>query len=345
MKTDHPLLTIAIPTYNRANFLRELLACLQPQIAGQPAVELLISDNASPDETSAVVHEFINSGLELRYIRNEINIGPDPNFLQCYEQAAGRYVWIFGDDDLILDSGLSTVVKLLKQESPDYMFVAPYVFQNSIAEIEPARRMVPTMVVTDPQKMVHLVNLHADLILISGAIVDKQRIASLGHPPFASLVGTNLVQLGWVFTSLRYLRRGIFVQLGVLAARAGNSRGGFHAAKVFGESYRRAVSEMLEPGSKLSSKLLADHMRIWFPRNWLQFRGQGEEARSQNQVFDRAFGHVSWYWVCAWPLLHAPAQLAQFWSKVFWALSRIQLRALIVSISGKSQVIGTQESQ
>ena len=330
MKTDHPLLTIAIPTYNRANFLRELLACLQPQLAGQPAVELLISDNASPDETSAVVHEFINSGLELRYIRNEINIGPDPNFLQCYEQAAGRYVWIFGDDDLILDSGLSTVVKLLKQESPDYMFVAPYVFQNSIAEIEPARRMVPTMVVTDPQKMVHLVNLHADLILISGAIVDKQRIASLGHPPFASLVGTNLVQLGWVFTSLRYLRRGIFVQLGVLAARAGNSRGGFHAAKVFGESYRRAISEIIEPGSKLSKKLLADHMWIWFPRNWLQFRQDGEDVLGQNEVLSRAFRGSQWYLICAWPLIYAPRNVAQFWADGLLVLSRIQLKRLSI---------------
>jgi rhamnosyltransferase len=336
MKTDRPLLTIAIPTYGRAPFLRELLACLRLQLKDQPTVELLISDNASPDETAEVVREFEHSGLELRYICNEINIGPDANFLQCFEQAAGRYVWVFGDDDLILDGGLSTVVKLLEQESPDYMFVAPYVFESSIAEIKLARRMVPTRVVTNPVEMVRLVNQHTDLILISGAIIDKQYIATLDHPSFASLVGTNVVQLGWVFTALRNLRRGAFVQLGVLASRAGNSRGGFHAAKVFGEGYGRAVSEMLEPGSRLSRKLLADHMRIWFPRNWLQFRDRGEEARNQNQILHRAFGDNPWYWICVWPLLHFPALPANLWAGAFRRLARKQGELLSIWSKTKS---------
>jgi rhamnosyltransferase len=336
MKTDRPLLTIAIPTYGRAPFLRELLACLRPQLEDQPTVELLISDNASPDETAEVVREFEHSGLELRYICNEINIGPDANFLQCYEQAAGRYVWVFGDDDLLLDGGLSTVVKLLEQESPDYMFVAPYVFQSSVAEIKLARRMVPTMVLTDPVEMVRLVNHHTDLILISGAIIDKQYIATLDHPSFASLVGTNVVQLGWVFTALRNLRRGAFLQLGVLASRAGNSRGGFHAAKVFGEGYGRAVSEMLEPGSRLSRKLLADHMRIWFPRNWLQFRDRGEEARNQNQILHRAFGDNPWYWICVWPLLHFPTLPANLWAGAFRLLARKQGELLSIWPGAKS---------
>ena len=336
MKTDRPLLTIAIPTYGRAPFLRELLACLRLQLKDQPTVELLISDNASPDETAEVVREFERNGLELRYICNEINIGPDANFLQCFEQAAGRYVWVFGDDDLILDGGLSTVVKLLEQESPDYMFVAPYVFESSIAEIKLARRMVPTRVVTNPVEMVRLVNQHTDLILISGAIIDKQYIATLDHPSFASLVGTNVVQLGWVFTALRNLRRGAFVQLGVLASRAGNSRGGFHAAKVFGEGYGRAVSEMLEPGSRLSRKLLADQMRIWFPRNWLQFRDRGEEARNQNQILHRAFGDNPWYWICVWPLLHFPALPANLWAGAFRRLARKQGELLSIWPKTKS---------
>ena len=48
---ERPLLTIAIPTYNRSAFLSELLDCLLPQLLAEPRVELLISDNASPDDT------------------------------------------------------------------------------------------------------------------------------------------------------------------------------------------------------------------------------------------------------------------------------------------------------
>ena len=49
-----PLLTIAIPTFNRAAQLRVLLEALEPQIAGRPEVEVFVSDNASTDETPQV---------------------------------------------------------------------------------------------------------------------------------------------------------------------------------------------------------------------------------------------------------------------------------------------------
>ena len=84
-----PVLTIAIPTYNRATCLRELLSGLSDQLHNESRVELIISDNASPDETPAVVEDFVARGLKVRYIRNAENIGPDANFLQCFEQARG----------------------------------------------------------------------------------------------------------------------------------------------------------------------------------------------------------------------------------------------------------------
>jgi len=85
-----PLLTIAIPTYNRAWCLRELLPVLLEQLENEPRVELIISDNASPDETPAVVQDFVARGLRVRYTRVVRNIGSDANFLQCFEQAWGN---------------------------------------------------------------------------------------------------------------------------------------------------------------------------------------------------------------------------------------------------------------
>ena len=101
-ETAKPLLTIAIPTYNRAACLKDLLSALADQLKDEPRVELIISDNASPDETPSVVQDFVARGLQVRYIRNAQNIGPDANFLQCFEAARGKYVWVFSDDDLII---------------------------------------------------------------------------------------------------------------------------------------------------------------------------------------------------------------------------------------------------
>ena len=95
MQPERPLLTIAIPTYNRSGCLAQLLDGLTPQLEGETRVELLICDNASPDDTSSVAASFRERGLALIYSRNETNIGSDANFIRCYEMAHGEYVWIF----------------------------------------------------------------------------------------------------------------------------------------------------------------------------------------------------------------------------------------------------------
>ncbi len=67
MLPERPLLTIAIPTYNRSGCLAELLAMLAPQLAGETRVELVISDNASFDDTPTVIKSFRGNGLDLTY--------------------------------------------------------------------------------------------------------------------------------------------------------------------------------------------------------------------------------------------------------------------------------------
>src|SRR5947209_20321845 len=82
-----PLLTLAIPTYNRADCLRELLSGLADQLKNESRVELIISDNASPDETPAIVQEFVALRLRLPYIRNTQKNGSDDNVFRCLKDA------------------------------------------------------------------------------------------------------------------------------------------------------------------------------------------------------------------------------------------------------------------
>jgi glycosyltransferase involved in cell wall biosynthesis len=91
-----PLFTIAIPTYNRAAFLRKSLACALSQTSEE--VEVLVSDNASTDDTPTVVRE---AGDRVRYVRNDRNIGAAANFLQLVELAHGQFFSFLQDDDLI----------------------------------------------------------------------------------------------------------------------------------------------------------------------------------------------------------------------------------------------------
>src|SRR3989344_3049891 len=94
------LLSIAIPTYNRAKSLENLLRGLLPQVKKREReVEICISDNGSEDSTREVVTNFENEypGL-LRYRTNEKNLGIDKNILLVMEMSRGEFIWTLGDD-------------------------------------------------------------------------------------------------------------------------------------------------------------------------------------------------------------------------------------------------------
>jgi len=98
MNDSYPLVSIGIPTYNRAdNYLRQALESAINQT--YPNLEIIVSDNCSPDDTEAVVRRY--SDPRIRYFRQSENIGPNNNFNFCLEQARGVYFLLLQDDDMI----------------------------------------------------------------------------------------------------------------------------------------------------------------------------------------------------------------------------------------------------
>ncbi|MCD4669855.1 MAG: glycosyltransferase family 2 protein [Actinomycetia bacterium] len=94
----HPLVTIAIPTYNRAgSYLREALAGAMNQTYEN--IEIIVSDNCSSDNTEAFIKGI--SDRRIRYFRHKKNIGANNNFNYCLEQAKGDYFLLLQDDDMI----------------------------------------------------------------------------------------------------------------------------------------------------------------------------------------------------------------------------------------------------
>lgn len=109
-------LSVAIPTYNRANFLDNLLNSIMPQAEEfNGAVQVCISNNCSEDNTREVVTKFKEKypGL-IKYSENKENLGGDKNVLRAIEMCDGDFVWAFGDDDSMLDNGLKTVINFIK---------------------------------------------------------------------------------------------------------------------------------------------------------------------------------------------------------------------------------------
>ena len=115
MQIGRPILSICIPTYNRAECLKTLLDNLLPQIVsyGKEYFQLLVSDNASPDETRDVVMSSSEKhGVEIAYSRNDENIGL-ANLELVVEKSNGEYVLLLGDDDVFSPDFVNIIMPYL----------------------------------------------------------------------------------------------------------------------------------------------------------------------------------------------------------------------------------------
>lgn len=108
-------LSICVPTFNRADFLTDLLQSIADQTGHGCDVEVVISDNASTDHTAAVVAHFAETMDCLVYHRQERNEGPDRNFLKVIELASGDFCWFMGSDDVLEPGAIVRIIEEIAQ--------------------------------------------------------------------------------------------------------------------------------------------------------------------------------------------------------------------------------------
>jgi abequosyltransferase len=94
-------LSIGIPTYNGSKTIGLAIESIVEQICD--GVEIVISDNASTDNTEEIVNEYLSRHSSIKYFRNDINVGMDRNFDLVVQRSKGKYVWILSDDDHIIN--------------------------------------------------------------------------------------------------------------------------------------------------------------------------------------------------------------------------------------------------
>jgi len=113
-----PLLTIAIPTYNRSKTLEKIINQLRKE--KEESFVILISDDASPDNgrTEAMVRKYQKIMSNLIYHKNKTNSGFSGNVCKLYELAQTRYVWFFCDDDTVLPGAVNSILQALVKYEP-----------------------------------------------------------------------------------------------------------------------------------------------------------------------------------------------------------------------------------
>lgn len=132
---SNPLITIAVPTWNRASILDYALSLLLTQIQiHKDKIEIIISDNNSDDNTNEIIkkHFLLNKDLNIIHNTQEKNTGYYGNFKICRHLSKGKYFWLLSDNDFIANGLIDYIIKIIEEEDTSFIFLKDWKQGNKI---------------------------------------------------------------------------------------------------------------------------------------------------------------------------------------------------------------------
>jgi glycosyltransferase involved in cell wall biosynthesis len=124
------LVSICIPAYNAGKYIAETLRSLCGQTYKN--IEIIVSDNASTDNTGDIVKKFAENDKKIKYFRNEANVGYVKNIRAAVEKASSETIAIYHADDIYEPEIVEEEIKvLLNNPKMGGVFVKLREFQDS----------------------------------------------------------------------------------------------------------------------------------------------------------------------------------------------------------------------
>jgi abequosyltransferase len=306
-----PLLTVAIPTWNRAGYLAQNLAQLRSELAAVAPglVEVIVSDNCSPDETPAVVAAAIEAGLPVRYVRNEKNVGWARNFAQAYEIAAGKYVLLMGDDDLFVDGALQILLERIAREDYGVVCLRPYGFDDDFRREHPGRQGRERLF-RDANEF--LVATSRYFTLTSACVVNKSLLAAVDARQF---VATDLAAFHLVLRAALGAQQNLFLEKYLVASKRQNSFS-YEYVEVFVRQLWHIVDAHVQWGLKPQTVRRLERAKLlsYYPFYMLDLRvSRRGNLQVTRELLVARFGNrpLLKYWLL--PTLLLPRPLAIVW--------------------------------
>lgn len=230
------LLTIAVPTYNRVEKLKFCLNRLLKEAQGRP-VEIFVSDNASTDGTEEYMRAFSAIHPEVTYIRNSENVGADRNFLNCYECAAGEYVLLIGDDDVLLPGALDRMIQMLR-EKPVFVYCnsSGLKAEDPLTYSQPVHPEGEDRIYQSRDEMMREVGIY--ITFVSSLILRTELVREV--PNKEQYIGTYFLQSHIALKTIAADGKYGFITKNCIAA-SGNTFVNYDLYYVWGEQYARLL--------------------------------------------------------------------------------------------------------
>lgn len=310
-----PLLTIAIPTYNRAEYLDLCLSQICQQVPpGDRRIEIIVSDNNSSDQTSAVVNKYVDRGHPVRYVKNQVNIGGDPNIIQCFNLARTKYVLVFGDDDVFLDGSIQKMVDLISSDNFGVVHLRSFGFETGQDPLQ--AKPQKHHLFTYRSKPYFVWRISYLFTFISANIINKSLI---GPEADTTETGPNMAQLGWIFSALSRADNNAVID-GYVFASKGDNASGYHLCEVFGKNTNLVFALLIKRGidKKLFSIFNLHLLVTFFPDRILTQRLNPARSTGEDcfNILYPIFRRNPFFWLFTFPIIRLPLPLARIWFRL-----------------------------
>ncbi|MBJ6362720.1 glycosyltransferase [Paenibacillus sp. GCM10012307] len=281
-RKEQPLLSICIPTYNRARDLEQCLASIYSQIGDTDLVEVRVSDNASDDETPEVLKRYAEQYPGLHYERNAENIGADPNILHVVGQGKGKFLKIQGDDDFYVQGTLIPLLHVL------------HTYKNcSVIHID---LLQPTGLVEADEGLeafLHKSSIYSSFI--SATILRREDWEQIEDKSL--YLDSSFNQIYWQYAMLERNPKFCVVHRSMFTY-AGNDTASYNFGKVFIDSYQRILQHFAGRGLS-EDGIRADKQRVFysFILPWFQrFAASGSgKLEGFESYFNEHYGSEPYY--------------------------------------------------
>lgn len=189
------LLSICIPTFNRATLIGETLDSIIPQATEE--VEIVIVDGASTDNTEEIIQQYKKKFSRLIYFRGEKNMGVERDTVKSVDLANGKYCWLMTSDDIMKPTAIQQVLVAIKK-NPELVLVNAEVRNEDLSKILGIRKLeMESDRIYGPKDQDQLFLDTVDYLSYMGAVVIKK--AFWDQRDKTDYLDSDFVHLGVIF--------------------------------------------------------------------------------------------------------------------------------------------------
>ena len=307
-----PKLSVCVPTYNRSKYLAECLESIISSAKGfEDAVEIIVSDNCSEDDTPAVMARFCEAYPWIRYHRNNENIGGERNFRVLVEMASADHIWIFCDDDKMTPEAIPSVLSQI-EAGYDLIVCNFSVWSQDFSVRRKPWRFSPSkgMTFDNPNDLMKSFGVHLGYAPLT--VSRRPRFLELPVAEYEQFVCYGFPHMYALYYGMHPDGRAVYIPEPLFCNRADNW-GSFDWYKVFVTGSSLIFQALLKKGYTPDAVLAGKHevIRDFVIRDILVRKRDGKSVKGLFTIMYPHYNRNWLFWLGCVPALLAPRSLVR----------------------------------